>query len=206
MLGIVALGLTPACGGDDTPPAASIAIVSGEIQGDELLLFKDTGALLSLSAKDASGASVEVGGDVTWTSSGPETVGIRALGSSTVATGLKDWFDLPTGTLAADADPEAVITATYGGLTATVTARVILEVDGVWSVTVGTDAPLMVPFLQDGRTVSQPLAGMEGTLRGATLSVTTPDLSLEGTFTSRTTIEGIGTDSVGTVYQWSAVK
>lgn len=206
MLGILALGSVPACGGDNQAPAASITIVSGEIYADELLLFKDTGALLSLSAKDASGGAVEVTGSVTWTSSAPDTVGIRALGSTTVATGLQDWFDLPTDTLEADADPEAVITATYGDLSASVAARVILEVDGNWVVTVGSDAPLLVPFLQEGRTVSQPLAGMEGTLQGATLTVTTPELSLEGTFTSRTAIQGTGTDADGNVYQWSAVK
>lgn len=192
------------CGGDSSDPAASISISSSSMFGDEMLLRKNVGALVTIVAKDAAGTKLGLSGDVSWTSSAPDIVSISDMGSTGLAEGIVDWFDATD--IAQDEDPKAILTATYQGLTASVDASVILDAEGTWTITIGSEDPMLVPFLQKGRTISQPLAGMEGELHGATLTVDTPDITLTGTFTSRNELSGTGVDADGNVISWSATR
>ncbi len=168
------------CGEDPGSSAASITISSSGMYDGEMLLLKDEGELVTVIAKDAAGKTLTLNGGVSWTSSAPDIVTLNDMGNTGLAEGIADWFDV-TG-IAADEDPKATLTATYQGLTASIDASVILDAEGVWSVTVGSDAPLDVPFLQTGRTLAQPLAGMEGE------------------------IHGTGVDTDGNVESWSATR
>lgn len=192
------------CGDDSSSQATTISISSSGMFDDEILLRKGVDELITIVAKDAAGTKLTLSGDVSWTSSAPDIIDIRDMGSTGLAKGAADWFDVTD--IAEDVDPKATLTATYQGLTASIDAFVILDAEGIWTVTIGSDNPTDVPFLQEGRVIYQPLAGMEGELYGATLNVDTADIALTGIFSSRDEISGTGVDADGNTKSWSATR
>lgn len=192
------------CGGDPSTQATSISISSSGMFDNEMLLHKGEGELITVIVKDAAGKKIEFNGGVSWTSNAPDIITIDNMGSTGLAKGVADWFDVTD--IAEDEDPKATLTATYQGITASLDASVILNAEGVWTITVSGKDPLSVPFLQEGRVISQPLAGMEGKLHGVTFNVNTPDIVLTGTFISRDEISGTGVDAAGNKRSWSAIR
>lgn len=203
------------CGEDDTPPVASLAITSNDIQDGTLYVLKDTGVFVGVSGtmEDGSQASEEDLETVEWTTDDPAVLQVFSLGSTGVINGLLDWFDTVPGgdggmpeEGSSGYEPEAVVTASIGDAEASIRVRVIINVAGTWNVALDDGTALSLELAQNGRTVTHEATGASGTIEGGGFSLNFIGYILNGTFTDRDHVEGDYTTPSGGTGTWSAVR
>ncbi len=221
------------CANDDVP-VESLEFRSTSINAEGLAVPNDKSVIIGIVARDKAGKEVEIDlGSLEWESSDPAVVEVKGLGDACLVTGMRDWFDStdpdagalgtggagPVGDAGADAgvptdfygkEPEATLTARYGGATASIPVRVVLNVEGRWRVIIDKSLSQDLSLTQNGRSVSYTgtADSASGTINGVTFGLTQPSLqlTLSGTFTSKVDVNGTYVGPGGVSGQWVAQK
>ncbi len=193
----------------------------------EIAITKGQGVnIIGVYGMDTDGNRIDMSDDLEWSSSEPDLVDIHPLGEGALCIGTKDWFDtlvpdpMDGGLDAevADADvmddadagapvpfePRSELTVRYGDIEATVTVAVVVNVAGTWQIFLdgNADAPIAeLTFRQNGRRITDDLAGADGELEGDAILLRQGPLSLEGMLLSPS--RAIGTHAIGS---WEAVR
>ncbi len=177
--------VAPGCGGDDEGAGgglATVAIGSDALDHGALAAPRDAEVTVRMDAKDGNGSPVSA--DATsWAASG-DGIEVRASGATATVVMHRDWFD------AAGREPEATLTATLDGKTATVTVRGVINASGTWSAKLGSGLAYPLDLSQVGRTVTDRSTRYSGTITGNTLAIDVSGFAIRGTFLSRDEAKG----------------
>lgn len=107
-------------------------------------------------------------------------------------------------------EPEATLTAHYGGAKVSIPVRVVLNAEGRWRVVIDKSVSQDLSLTQNGRNVAYTGTADEasGTIDGVTFSLTQPSLkvTLSGTFTSKVDVSGTYVGPADTKGDWVAQK
>lgn len=182
---LFAAAVIPACGSDDSGGGgglATVAISSDALDHGALAVPRNREVTVRLDAKDGDGNPV--GADAAnWTGSG-DGIEVRASGATATVIMHRDWFDAP------GAEPEATLTATLDGKTATVTVHGVIDANGKWSAKLGSGLSYPLDLSQAGRTVTDRSTRYSGTINGTTLAIDVSGFAIRGTFMSRDEARG----------------
>lgn len=174
-----------ACGSDDEGGGgglATVAISSDALDHGALAAPRNREVTVRLDAKDGDGNPV--GADAaSWSGSG-EGIEVRAAGATATVIMRRDWFDAP------GAEPEATLTATLDGKTATVTVRGVIDANGQWNAKLGSGLSYPLDLTQAGRTVTDRSTRYSGTITGNALAIDVSGFAIRGTFLSRDEARG----------------
>lgn len=222
----------------ESAPAETLEFRSSSINAEGLAVPKDKSVIIGIVARDKNGKEVEIDlGSLVWESSDPAVVEVKGLGDACLVTGMRDWFDSidpdagaaetgsggPVEDGGSDAggdagapapvygkEPEATLTAHYGGATASIPVRVVLNAEGRWRVVIDKSISQDLSLTQNGRNVSYTgtADNASGTIGGVTFSLTQPSLNvtLSGAFTSKIDVSGTYVGPLGTKGDWVAQK
>lgn len=175
----------PACGSDDEGGGgglATVAISSEALDHGALAAPRNREITVRLDAKDGDGNPVAA--DATdWAGSGGG-IEVRASGATATVIMHRDWFDAP-GT-----EPEATLTATLDGKTATVTVHGVIDANGQWNAKLGSGLSYPLDLSQAGRTVTDRSTRYSGTINGNALAIDVSGFAIRGTFLSRDEAKG----------------
>jgi hypothetical protein len=107
-------------------------------------------------------------------------------------------------------EPEATLTAHYGGATASIPVRVVLNAEGKWRVVIDKSVSQDLSLTQNGRNVAYTgtADNASGTIDGTSFSLTQPSLqvTLTGTFTTKVDVSGTYVGPGGVTGEWVAQK
>lgn len=143
-------------------------------------------AHLTLTARDSGGREVAIDqGAVAWTSSdgASVSVGASASGGADVSA-LRDTFD------AQGMEPSATVTATYGGLQASLPVTVVIDAHGDWLAVLDIGFSYVLSLSQSGRAVVDAATRYGGSIRNDMMTLTVSGINVDARFTSRTDVSG----------------
>ncbi len=195
------------CGSSNANPVVSIEFRSVLIENGELPIPKGKSVPVKIVGRDAAGNETDLDlGALQWkmTDESNTLVEVKPLGNAFLVTGLRDWFEWPLPN-----EPSSTVTVSYGTTSATVTARVIVNVTGTWSVSVDDRVSKEIKLSQQGRGVilyNGTTAEIKGRIDKVAISLDYQGITLNGSFSSQTSARGAYTDATGTRGTWSAKK
>lgn len=190
-------------GGSPDPSVASLSIsmdpapqdaASACAQHDGLCDCPRGAAMhLTLTARAADGHEVEIDpGAVSWTSSDAASVSVASSAAGGADVGaLRDLFD------AQGAEPSATVTASYGGLQATMPVTVVLDAHGDWQAVLDIGFSYTLSLTQAGRAVEDAATHYGGNIQNDMMSLTVSGISVNARFSSRTEVRGTYTGQNG---------
>ena len=207
------------CGGKNNN-VATVEFNSKDIKDGVLPIIKDKSVLLGIVAKDGNGKAIENidTEGYEWEISNPDIFTFRGLGDVAIITGLQDWFDVTSPSVASSTiaatstitEPLTTLSVKYGDAKTTIQIFGIINVEGAWHLTVG-DFTQDLMLTQNGRRVD--LDGAIGTINGIVEknSYIIPEpfmgITLKGTFISREEIRGTYINTTAnTTGTWTAIK
>ena len=196
-----------ACDTGSATSATSLHIRSAQIANGELPVPRDPkgGALIGIFGKDANNKVVAVdSAAVTCTSSDAAAVSVITLGSLCIVTANVDRFDVRNAQSGDDAgvetdagmqepygtEPEAVVTARMGSLTASVRVRAVVNAAGTWRIAVG-GLTQQLDLIQNGRELFVPgTTEPAGRIDDGMVTLKRENLTFTGTLSTRTDVAG----------------
>lgn len=148
---------------------------------------------LTLTARASDGREVAIDpGAVSWTSSDASSFSVASSASGGAdVSALRDLFD------AQGAEPSATVTASYGGLQASMPVTAVIDAHGDWQAALDIGFTYMLSLSQAGRAVVDTATHYGGSIQNDMMSLTVSGISVNARFSTRTDVSGTYTGPGG---------